>query len=458
MGLFGFGKKKDAPAPAKTAPAAPKAAPKQQPAKPAAKPAPAQPAASSGTPGLCRAAVCGDGISVAQFEKLSYQEWAKQAGNEKKTIQDWRNAVVDALENAKVGDSTLKYNGVNTVSKEQADRFHSVANSFQDAKGNSTWTSSTQLESLLTGKVDGLQEFGNVDAAGKWKNYYEDYRMPMWMYLKKKGLAYEGFWQHETTASWINKSNEMYYANSLEVPYLVSNIAPIGTFVKVSRLDEKGNVIASTYARVLERGPKDADSSKAEVSVKVYENLGFKDVSPNKTPEGGGSLQVEKFDGAGVLTKDDKVRNGAYSYENAYFNNDETQRAGAILDNKKAAGKALPPMKTRDDLKKAETDAGVKPPAQAASADPKAQASAGGNMLLHGFPTVAIGSNTRLVGYAFQDCLHDGGGYVLEGSSTVYVGKYPFARITDPTSDGLAVVTGDETVFVGGTPTSVALA
>ena len=71
---------------------------------------------------------------------------------------------------------------------------------------------------------------------------------------------------------------------------------------------------------------------------------------------------------------------------------------------------------------------------------------------------VGIGSNMRLVGYACEKCVHDGGGYVIEGSSTVYVGKYPLARVGDATSDGLAVVTGDETVFVGGTPTSATLA
>jgi uncharacterized Zn-binding protein involved in type VI secretion len=47
---------------------------------------------------------------------------------------------------------------------------------------------------------------------------------------------------------------------------------------------------------------------------------------------------------------------------------------------------------------------------------------------------------------------------VIEGSSSVYVGKYPFARIADATNDGLGVVSGAETVFIGGTPTTATLA
>ncbi len=434
MGLRDFFKKD------KPAPAAPAKTPvKAKPGKSApAKGAPAKPAAASSSGNARSAAVCGDGISIENFEKLSYAQWQKQAGNEKKTIQEWREAVVDSLENAKSGDSTLKYQGVNTITKEQADRFNSVAKSFQDAKGNTTYTSTAPLENLLTGKVKGLHQFGNVDTTGKWVNYYPQYRMRMWMYLKKKGLAYEGFWQHETKASFVNKGKTV-YADPTEVPYLVSNVAPVGSFVKIKA--PNGN---TTYARILESG-----TEKAEVSLKTWWNLGY----PNTTPASGApasTLEVTSL-GVGAFPK------GSKAYDDYYMSSDEIQRAGKLLDDKKA--KNIVSRKDLEAAEKANKPAEEAKPAEPkqASADPAVSAGGGGPRLEHGFSTVAIGNNMRLVGYACEDCLHEGGGHVMEGSATVYVGKYPFARLDDATSDGLAVVTGDETVFVGGPPTSALL-
>lgn len=433
--LFG-GKKSGGTAPATKAQPAAATKGKAQAAPPAKGKTPATPAktATPGAPGndpnIKKASVCGDGISIANFERLSYEQWKKKAGNENKTIQDWRNAVVSALRNAKEGDAMVKYDGVSKISDTHADIFHSVADSFTDPKTKQTsYTSTESLENLFTGKVPGLTEFGSNKG-------YHSHRMPFWRYLKQKGLAYEGFWQHETSASWVNEAGKTIYADPSEIPYLVSNVAPIGTWVKVSTVDKDGNVLKSTYARILERG-----TNKAESSLKVYQNLGFSNVTPNADPTDW--LKVETFEGSGDGKLDPKAAN-------SYFSNDEMQRAGAILDKAKAEGKPLPPMKTRDDLKKAEGGG-----QQQAAADPGVP---GGNRLEKGFPTVAIGSNTRLVGYACEDCYHDGGGYVIEGSSTVYVGKYPFARIGDATNDALAVATGDETVFVGGTPTTATLA
>ncbi|HMY21010.1 MAG TPA: hypothetical protein PKA58_32020 [Polyangium sp.] len=68
--------------------------------------------------------------------------------------------------------------------------------------------------------------------------------------------------------------------------------------------------------------------------------------------------------------------------------------------------------------------------------------------LLQGERTVFAGSNKLQVAYAGPDCTHTGGGCVVEGSKTVFVGekKYPMARVQDATNDGHKIATGENTV------------
>jgi uncharacterized Zn-binding protein involved in type VI secretion len=375
-----------------------------------------------------KAAVCGDGISPANFEKQSYEQWKKQAGNENKSIQEWRNAVVKALSDASTKDKL--YEG-GSVTSDQAKRFHEVGDLLGGKKaGQAAWTDTKQFDDLMNGRVKGFTEYGKLDAKGNWHDsYYGTYRKPMFRYLKEKGLMDQAYWQHETKASFVNNGKRQ-YADPTEVPYLVSNAAPVGSFVKITAPNGK-----STYARVLESG-----TEKAETSLKGWWNLGYPNTTTAANPVN--YLEVTPL-GSGAFPK------GAKSVDQYYMSNDEIQRAGKLLEEGKAKN-----IVTRQDLFEAERKLAPKQ----ASADPAAAEGGGGNKLVHGFPTVAIGSNMRLVGYACEECIHDGGGYVKEGSSTVYVGKYPFARIADATNDGLSVVTGDETVFIGGTPTSATLA
>jgi len=388
--------------------------------------------ASEGSMGTkLKAAVCGDGISPANFEKMSYEQWKKKAGNENKTIQEWRDAVSKALTDASTKDKL--YEGGN-VTADQAKRFHEVGDLFSGKKaGQAKWTTTEQFDDLMNGRIKGFNEYGKLDAKGNWQDsYYGSHRKPMFRYLKEKGLVDQAYWQHETKASFVNNGKRQ-YADPTEVPYLVSNAAPVGSFVKVTAPNGK-----STYARVLESG-----TEKAEVSLKGWWNLGYPNTTTAANPVN--TLEVTPL-GAGAFPK------GAKSVDQYYMSNDEIQRAGKLLEEGKAKN-----IVTRKDLEEAEKK--QKPAGdKQASADPAVDEGGGGNRLVHGFPTVAIGSNMRLVGYACEECIHDGGGYVKEGSSTVYVGKYPFARIADATNDGLSVVTGDETVFIGGTPTSATLA
>lgn len=403
-----------------------------------------QKAAYDAAPGTVRhAAVCGDGISIANFEKMS------QAKSGKSTLQEWRDAVVDALKNAKEGDKTYAYKGNDTISASQAKMFNEVGAALAgDTPGTTKYESTAQLENLLTGKIKGLEKFGNIDPSqvnnpkySGWTNYYPTHRMPMWRYLYEKGLADQAFWQHETTVSFVGANKEKIYVDPTEIPYVVSNAGTPGSFVKVTA--PNGN---STYARILEAGTEYAESS-----LKTWKNLGYDNVTTKAAPAG--TLKVEPL-GGGALPKAASAR----SAETYFFNNDEIQRAGKLLEKGYK-------IDTRDDLRAAEAKEQQKQGQQqqqqqqtSASADPAVPAGGGGPRLEKGFQTVAIGKNMRRVGYACEQCTHEAGGYVLQGSATVYVGKYPFSRIGDMTSDELAVETGDETVLIGGAPSSAQLA
>jgi hypothetical protein len=354
--------------------------------------------------GTYDAAVCGDGISVASFESLS----AEKSG---KSIDAWRSAVVSALQEAKQGDMAI---GKATLSEEQASEFHNVAKALSgETKGVAKWSSPDELESLLDGKVPELSDYAGNGAG------YREHKRPMWNYLKRKGLAYEADWQRETSASWVDAKGKVTYADAATEPYFVASSKdeiPLGSFAKITA---NGKTI---YARMMEGGP-----ALGEISIGAWKGLGYTSVTPNAAPTD--KVTIEVLNDSGGMSS---------SFEKGHLSYDEIQRAGKLIEDGKVKS-----IKTRDDLLKAEGK----------SDEPKKTASI---RLERGFKTVAIGSNMRRVGYASADCTHDGGGYVKEGSATVFVGPHPFSRIGDGTSDDLGILTGDDSVFVGGATKAIA--
>jgi hypothetical protein len=82
----------------------------------------------------------------------------------------------------------------------------------------------------------------------------------------------------------------------------------------------------------------------------------------------------------------------------------------------------------------------------------KPTASAGGGPeLLYGDLTVFHGPDERAIGYAAATSMHQGGGYMIEGSTTVFVGPQllPVSRVGDATSDGMFAVSGADDFLVG---------
>ncbi len=83
-------------------------------------------------------------------------------------------------------------------------------------------------------------------------------------------------------------------------------------------------------------------------------------------------------------------------------------------------------------------------------------ARAGGMKLLQGYWNVMHGTDQKAVGYADPASVHQGGGYVKEGSDTAHVGDQlaPLSRVGDGTSDNMNLTTGALDFYVGGIPTT----
>lgn len=386
-------------------------------------------------------AVCTDGKSVAEFEK----EGAAKAGM---TVEEWRKAVVKELKEAtpkSVNEAFKSGEGAGWSGEGQAmaDRFHAVANGLETAQ----YDSSDKMFDLLEGKLPGLERVGK-DRVG-----YNEYKRPMWTYLKKKGLVEDRNWQHTSAVSWVGPDKRRMYASNM-TPYVIKRSGTPYDFKKGSivKLVDQKDPSTFAYAQVLGVGP--SGDPKLELSQGAWKYLGY-DATGKSTPAGVGGIGYQTVVNAGTSANPSSMLTG-----------DQIQLAGGLgeagLLKQAKPGGAI----TTDDLKSSvdglsdkeraaldkhlnegarrELDR-MKKPAEEKRAD-----AGGGPKLVRGFETVYAGTTMRRVGYAAPKCVHEAGGFVCEGSDSVYVGKHPLARLYDGTSDGQAVEVGLETVHVGG--------
>lgn len=386
-------------------------------------------------------------------------------------LKEWKQGVIDALHKASAGDT---YRTGNTLGADQATAFHNAADALEGKlPGTTSWvdqapSADDQLGNLLNGKVSAehLGAFGGTDAG------YNHLKRPMWNYLYRQGLAYEGDWQIETSVSYINKAGEKTFTDASTEAYFVADgkKVPAGTWAQITAPNG-----VTRFAQARDLNGKKADPY-GELSAGLWKQLGYADAAPDSVPlpEGNDRVKVKIFPGSAGAPPYDKY--GNLSYEDSHFTPEETQQAGQLLadgkvksigtraDLYRAQGKEPPAetatdpekWKTKEEWKKQREEAKAKEQGGKKKATSKDKKKVAGLLLLDGYPTVMIGPEMRLVGYANVACLHEGGGYVNQGSGTVFVGKFPFSRIGDGTSDALAVVAGADTVFAGGPATGVA--
>jgi uncharacterized Zn-binding protein involved in type VI secretion len=82
------------------------------------------------------------------------------------------------------------------------------------------------------------------------------------------------------------------------------------------------------------------------------------------------------------------------------------------------------------------------------------QSIAGGFVIASGNDTVLVGQRQMPAAFADPLCVHEGGCPLLLGSDTVFIDSRPAVRVGDACTCGQKVVSGEETVFVYGNPTS----
>jgi hypothetical protein len=464
--------------------------------------------------------VCADGMTPSQWEKesakkagLTVPEWRERV------VQTLNEATGDSVRQvfgSKGGRKAGYYDRADSLARE----FRQVSTAFAPAgtanPGPTAWSSGSDLGNLLDGKVPGLGSFAGNGSG------YNQHKRPMWWYLWRKGLAYEADWQQETAISWVDvpamaayrdakkkydaakkkhdeeqaayaKQKRLFAKGKLATaptppaplgpaptpprpiyadpanPFVVSRRGTEfdwakGTIVKLTA-SEAGSATGSTYAQVVEQGP--TGEGKLEASLGAWRNMGYSDVTPTQDP-------------AGVDLGYSTVASGGSNFGGAnvdsYLTGDDVQLAGALGESgmlSRTPGKAvsvsdlersvqkngLGPDDVPEKLEKNLNEGGKRALKRIREQlDLKKAMESGRFELMRGFATVLTGKDQRRVAYADAECLHSGGGFVKEGSATVYVGKHPLGRVDDGTSDGYAIKTGSETVFVGGPPTSTKLA
>ncbi|MBK6517149.1 MAG: hypothetical protein IPG04_24270 [Polyangiaceae bacterium] len=394
-------------------------------------------------------AVCTDGKPVREWEK----EGAKKAGL---SVADWRKKVAETLKAAdkkSVAEAFATGEGKSWADEAgtMADRFNAVANGMEEMQ----WDSPDKLQNMLEGGHPGLEAMG-VDIKG-----YTQYKRPMWTYLKKKGLVEDRNWQHTSAVSWVDKKTKKRYYAENTIPYVIRRSGTAYDFPKgaILKLVDGKDPTNFAYAQVLGVGP--SGDPKLELSQGAWGYLGYA-ADGKSVPAGSGSLGYQQV-----------VPGGISSSTSTMLSGDQIQLAGALGEagllgregKATSIGDIDKAVDGLDEAKLKKLDPYLNEGAKRALEERKkrkketadASQSGSGPKLIKGFETVFAGPEGRKVGYADAKCIHQAGGHVSEGSDCVYVGKWPLARIGDGTSDDKEVKTGNETIFVGGNPTSATL-
>lgn len=255
----------------------------------------------------------------------------------------------------------------------------------------------------------------------------------------RKDLLYDTGWQYKATltfpVSWLDDKGKtrtgVRYADLSKGHYIARKLrlnkqtgvleaADGGRVGDIYKVWDPTNPGQYTYAMLADGSPSNDDVNDAnttEVTGPVITSVGMVG-TPNKGISSGSGKLVCKRLGPSSLPKqtDNKALPNAPLTEPT---DEQILRDGARLD-----GKPL---------------------------TPEAAKSAGAFQLLKGEQTVLLGPDQLCAGYADVTCIHTGGGYIAQGSQTVFIGtgQWPSARVDDPTSDGYFVATGAVTVEVG---------
>jgi hypothetical protein len=210
------------------------------------------------------------------------------------------------------------------------------------------------------------------------------------------------------------------YIDPLTTSFIARKHAPLGGMYKITN----PTTGKSTYAMVMERSPGKHESTRAEVSVKVGNEVGVAG-SPNATT---GSMKDGK-----LVLEEPKLKIEYLGQHTLPKRDDGLPATQPNEDQIQAEGKKLDPRAPKTP-----------------KASPPSASTGGVHQVIEGEASVRLGGLMLPAAFAGPACIHTGGGHVKQGSSSVFVGRsmLPFARVTDPTSDGFEVKTGEDSVEI----------
>lgn len=339
--------------------------------------------------------------------------------------QAWQNGLLDDLDNAKEGDIYSNGNGgTSALSDSQAKALQGAgAQLRKDGWVGQPPSNTDALGNLLT-------EHAKIDGD------YNKFQIPFWNIKGQHGhTVWDAFWQSDTSVGQVGYKDPdgLKDPNPLTTAYFVSDGTSVktGDFAQVTGPNGK-----SVWMRAMDANPRHgvagntADSRQAEISPAGYESLGYPGsvIAPPVS-----KVKVQSYPGSGGGGKI------------GYLTPEETQEAGERIKDgtvKSIANKAelekARAAKVAKDAAKAEKDA--KDPKKAKKTSDAGKAA--GIPIVTASRTVFAGQLQRQVGMACPDCVHEGGGYLAQGSDSVTVENHPLPRIGDLTSDNMYVVWG----------------
>ncbi|MFT3767412.1 MAG: hypothetical protein QM820_18320 [Minicystis sp.] len=373
------------------------------------------------------------GLSNDDFNAAKDKYDAMTPEQKDAAYREWQNGLLSDLDSAKAGDIYSNgLGGKSALSKDQANALHGAADELR-AGGWQT------------------QPPGNSDALAqllaKHKDDYNSFQIPFWNIKGAHGgKVWDPFWQSDSSVGKVGYKDPdgQKDPNPLTTPYIVADGKQFkaGDYALVTAQNGM-----STFVRVMDANPSlgvagnKADGRQAEMSPATYEALGYKGGAPLYPPTS--EVKVQAFPGSGS-------GRGAVGY----LTPQETQEAGELIKSGKVDS-----IRSREELAEAKADpekfkarkAAEKKEDEEKAAEKKKgkgkgkgkTASAGSGIpILVAANTVFAGQLKRQVGKASPEAIHEGGGYLAQGSNSVTVENCPLPRIGDMTSDNLYVVWG----------------
>lgn len=367
-----------------------------------------------------------DGVSIGSFERES----ARKKGF--KSIHEYREAVLKTADDS--GIASLKKVAKDLRAKSWSDESVNPADNDKALKG---FLDSTPYNGSNEGKK---YDYGLAD--GQQMSHRR-----FWNYMYRRRLAYEADWQYKTSASYVANGTSQ-YADGLTIPGIARHQDTsfnLGTFVRFGKDDNP-----LRYARALDSGS--LSENNLEQNIAAARNQGDYGAKPSAGPGTKGIVKSVSLS---------PTRGGGFNATDGFLNNEETQYAGWLAENKHEPYELISNRRALDTtMKKYESDEAfqqykkdVKAALEAQKKKIAALQGGGADQVKEGVKGTGVGEEQLQIVTAKKPTKQ--GDEISHGKLGTYAGEdlQPVSTIDSKTVQGKAVVSGNDKVDVGGSPT-----